>query len=50
MVELTEILVVATAEANQDLIAPGPNPVVGRPARKSALLSINHDMPDAFRG
>ena len=37
------VLVVSPAEADQDLVAPRPDAVVGRPARKPAWLRIDLD-------
>ena len=44
MVERPAVLVGTAAEADQDLVTPRPDPVVGRPARESALLAINDDV------
>ncbi len=41
----TVILEIARAEADQDLIAPRPDPVIGRPAAEPARLVIDLHVP-----
>src|SRR5262249_35968968 len=40
-----QVLVGAGAEADQDLIPPGPDAVVRRPASKPPTLVVDHDVP-----
>jgi hypothetical protein len=39
-----EVFVIARTEANQYLVAPRPNSVVGRPAAEAAKLGVNFDV------
>ena len=45
----TEVLVVAGAEADDDLVAPTPDSVVGRPAAEASCDRIDGDLLDDAR-
>jgi hypothetical protein len=40
----SEVLVIAGAETDDDLISPGPDTVVGRPPSESAVDGVNRDI------
>ncbi len=46
VVKCSSVFVVASAKAHQDFIAPRPDPVIGRPARKTTLFGIDDDVTD----
>ncbi len=48
--KLARILVIPPAEADEDLVPPRPDSMVGRPAGEPAGLSVHHDVPDDLRG
>ena len=45
MMEWSSVFVEPAAEADQDLVAPRPHAVVGRPARESARFPVDDDVP-----
>ena len=45
VMEWSPVLVIAPAEADQDLVAPRPHAMIGRPPREPALLSVDDDVP-----
>ena len=45
-----EILVIPGAETDEDLVAPRPDAVIGRPAAESALLVIDRHVLDGSLG